>query len=159
MRLTEKQRETVEKNHNLIWDFINKNKLEDAEYYDFFAIVLCEAVMTHNPKKGRLSTHWWHCATNAYRNHLRDSGKKLKKNDHNGIMSLDEVEETLEGNPDMYFDNIEFLLSQCKNEFTEKILKLMYCGYNQTEIANKLGVTQSYISLLLAEYKKEFKDD
>lgn len=75
-RLTERQRELVEKNHNLIYGFANRNKLSVDEYYDILAIGLCRAAKMYDANNGAFSTFAYICMKNALVNYWEQNCAK-----------------------------------------------------------------------------------
>lgn len=85
--LTEEQRKLIEDNHNLIYDYIIKHKLEFSEYYDLLAIALCKAAVHYNFISSTFSTFAFACFKNACLAEHTIQSRQLKKS--NGeIMSL-----------------------------------------------------------------------
>jgi len=153
MQLTPEQADIVTENHNLIYWYIGKHNLSLEEYYDLLAIELCYTVANHDPSKGSLSNHFklradW-CLS---REHKKSQTQKrmhtsirLTDNidlvDDIDVQNLIEINDWLDGDGDDY-----------------TILKMKSKGYNQTEIAHKMGLSQSYISKILKRLKKEWLD-
>ena len=69
-KLTDDQRKLVEKNHNLIYTFARKYKINLDEYYGLLAIGLCIAARIYDPNKGlAFSTLAYQCMRNQYFNY------------------------------------------------------------------------------------------
>ena len=152
MRLNDSERTMVEENHNLIFWIINMYKLEASEYYDLLAIELCHAVRKYNPEKGSLSNYYKiRCDSVLKREYAKNSALK---NTHNGLFPLTDYNE---GVDEMNVEDIVELEQLLDGEYGQ-ILRMKLHGYNQSEIAEHFGVTQSYVSKLLSRLKGEFYD-
>lgn len=55
--LTESQKQLAEKNHDLIYSYLNYYNLSADEYYDILCIALCYICKNYNDKKGNFSTY------------------------------------------------------------------------------------------------------
>ena len=54
--LSQEQQKLVADNHNLIYSFARKHKIDVGEYYDVLALGLCKAAMYHDGVSGKFST-------------------------------------------------------------------------------------------------------
>lgn len=152
MVLTEQQKELVEKNHNLIYWVLNKYNLEMSEYYDLLAIELCHTIMKYDSKKGSLSNYYkMRCDSVLKREYAKNSALK---NTHNGLFPLTDYNEVVD---EMNVEDMVELEQLLDGEYGQ-ILRMKLHGYNQSEIAEHFGVTQSYVSKLLSRLKGEFYD-
>lgn len=85
--LTEEQRKLIEENHNLIYDYMVKHKLDFSDYYDLLAIALCKAAIHYNFESSAFSTFAFACFRNACLVEHTSKNRQLKRS--NGeIMSL-----------------------------------------------------------------------
>ena len=155
MRLTEEQQKIVEDNHNLIYWYINYANLDFQEWYDLLAIELCYTVMKHDESKGTLSTYF----------KLRADGlvyKEYRKSQAQKRFHFDaEYIDATHSNTGDHLDN-RIAIADTETEVHDlfkgeygEIMKLRYEGYSQTEIAEKLGVSQSYVSKILKKLRDE----
>lgn len=76
-KLTQIQKQLVEKNHNLIYGFAHKYKLKVDEYYDILALALCQAAMQYCKDKSQFPTFAYICMTNAIRNYIKSENKNV----------------------------------------------------------------------------------
>lgn len=150
MRLNDEQRLMVEENHNLIYWIIHDRHLDINEWYDLLAIELCLSVVGYQPSKGSFSNYYKIRSDSLISRELRKETAKKKSN--NGIYSLD-VQFNLQSDYDLETE-VE-LESLFEGEYGE-ILRLKRNGYNQTEIADILGYSQSYVSRILKGVKTEY---
>ena len=156
MRLTDEQRELVEENHNLIYWYINRRKLDIEEWYDLLAIELCYTVMKYNPEKGSLSNYFKLRADGLV--HKEHKKQNSQKRFHHGVSYVENIHSPisleLEGGSDFSVKLKEFV-----GEENSDILLLKYQGYTQSEIAEKLGISQSYVSKILKRLKDEYYEN
>lgn len=146
-KLTIDQSKLVEDNHKLIYWYLSKRGLSYDEWYDLFAIELCYTAMAYDKNQGSFSNYFKLRCDWLVKNNFRIS--QLKKNQH---IDLE------------LFDGYEYPIQ--KELFTETelcylfdgkygtILKMVYEGYTQEEIAHKLGKNQSYVSNILKKIRK-----
>ena len=159
--LDEKQRELVEKNHKLIYYTLRKYKLNEEEYYDILAIGLCKAAMNFDPERSKFSTFAMKVMYNEFLQHDRDENANKRKLNKN-TLSLNHIMrdpknqdrkcefwELLTDGREPFMDVIHMNLPDILTKQELLVCKLSYDGYSQTQIGEKLGVAQSYISRLL----------
>ena len=81
-QLNKTQQKLVEDNHNLIYSFMNKNKLSfDAveDWYGTCAVGLCKAALIFNPNKNiAFSTLAYVCMANEMKLVFRSQEKEIK---------------------------------------------------------------------------------
>lgn len=149
MKLTDEQQIIVEENHKLIYWFLSVKGLEVSEWYDLIAIELCLSVMAHDPDRGELSTYFFKRASNrVIKEHTKS--KSIKRT-HNGMYDLDNIYESFHGTESNIDDYLDV---QAIMEYdVDGILQLKIDGYNQDEIATKLGVSQAYVSNKLRDIR------
>ena len=79
-QLNKTQQKLVEDNHNLIWSFMNKNKLSlnaVEDWYGTCAIAMCKAAMTYDPdRKVKFSTVAYVYMNNEMKNTLAKHSKE-----------------------------------------------------------------------------------
>lgn len=151
MKLTEIQQKLVEDNHKLIYWIISIYKLDVEEFYDILAIELCNTIMKYDESKGSLSNYFKSRCTNVL---LKEYNKtKLRKNTNNGVCSIDlryDIADTFSVE-----DKVE-LESMFDGE-NGNILRLKADGYTQQEIADIVGVTQSYVSKIIRKERQKYE--
>lgn len=151
-KLTAEQSRLVEENHNLIYGVINTFGLDIEEYYDLMALELCYTVMKYDSSRGALSSYYYlRCKSLIKKEHKK---KSFQKNANNGISSLEKHFNIAgDNNIDEYVSTVDMF----DGEYGEYI-KLKSDGYNQQEIADLLGVTQSYVSKILRKEREKSHD-
>jgi DNA-directed RNA polymerase specialized sigma subunit len=149
--LTEIESLLVEKNHNLIYWVASKMNLDLEEWYDLLAIELCLTVQRFDSEKSTLANFYLIRVGNL----VKKEYKKLNTNKryNEGHVSLDEV--------------VDFIVDKCPSNETSLdwimeldpngILKLKAEGFTQKEIADSLGVSQPYVSNLIAKVRREYE--
>lgn len=159
----------VEKNHNLIYSFLQKQHLSVEDWYGFAAIGLCKAAITFNKEMSHFSTYAYKCMfTYVYSEKRKELQARTipsnqimyyqtQINDDNGnetnfmnyIPSKENVEDTVLSS--VIFDEYNKLLT----DRDKKIFALFRDGYTQTEISKIVGCSQSQVSRVkkkLTEY-------
>lgn len=162
--LNDEERKFVEENHNLIYSFLRKYGFSMEEYYDIAALGLIEAVKRYDPSRGAFSNFAYICMLNKVRMEMRkvrSRNKRIETISLNIELEKSSLEDFL---PDA--DTVESIYLH--NEYVERIEKLpeklktvvilLASGYNQIEIAKRMGYTQAYISRLVAKALKEIKE-
>lgn len=150
--LNEEQEKLVEENHKLIYWYIKIRHLDIEEWYDLLAIELCHTIMKYDSEKGSISNYF----------KLRADG--LVSKEYKKSQSQKRANETIS-----YIENVHYVVhdTQMTEELELKewmeinnkdILNLKSQGYTQSEIANQLNVSQSYISKILKKARKDYYD-
>lgn len=62
--MTDYQKQLVTDNHNLIYRFLQKEKLNMEDWYDLSAIGMCKAAKTFNEGTSKFSTYAFKCMFN-----------------------------------------------------------------------------------------------
>lgn len=151
MRLSPEQQKMVEENHKLIFWYIHLKGLSVKEWYDIFAIELCETVYEYNEELGSLSNYFkMKCdqrLANEYKRQFTD------KRSHNGMYPIHDME--IENDMDDIEEYVH--IRDSLDIESDRILKMRYYGYTQQEIADELGLSQSTISNILKEIRDEYE--
>lgn len=150
MKLTEEQAKLVEENHNLIYWYANMKHLDLEEWYDLLAIELCNTVLKYNPERGSLANYFKLRADGLTQKEYKK--KQALKRSGTTIQYIDEV--TSNDPADSMENMLE--LDEFMDSENRDILRLKSYGYPQEEIANMLGVSQSYVSKILKKLKKVY---
>lgn len=165
--MTPEQQLLAEKNHNLIYTFMQSHNLSlnaVEDWYGVVAIGLCRAAMTFDPTKGcEFSTFAYTCMENEVRREIRD-----RHNDASAVVSLDETipgaDETLY--VDTVSDGSDFTLAMEQSDILsrafrgltdsqQKIIRLVFGqGYTGVEVARKLGISPQYISQVCRRFRR-----
>ena len=167
--MTEEQKKLAEDNHNLIYYYgkkLNWTQEHMEEMYGHLAEALCMAAINYNPKKfkTRFSTvALKYMQLTDWQIHRLSTMKKRSGVliSYNNTMLLDnkEVEflDTLYGDEDVW-DKLNLIDLSYLPEQLRRIAYLSYLGYDQTEIGEKLGITQSLVSRKLKKIRKELEN-
>lgn len=161
IKLTEEQSKLVEDNHSLIYWYINLKGLNQDEWYDLLAIELCKAVQKHNKDKSGIANYFKLRADFLVRREYFKN--KVQKRSNNGMYDIEELfaddTELVKLSYDYNEDIMENILLKdlTSGEFGD-IIKLKWEGYTQGEIAEMLGVSQSYISKALKKVRDELDE-
>lgn len=167
--ITEEQKELVEKNHNLIYSFLQKQHLSVEDWYGLAAIGLCKAAITFNKEISSFPTYAYKCMfTHVYSEKRKELQARTipsnqimyyqtQINDDNGnetnfmnyIPSKENVEDTVLSS--VIFDEYNKLLT----DRDKKIFALFREGYTQREISKIVKCSQPQVSRVkkkLVEY-------
>lgn len=149
-KLTVPQREMVLKNHNLIYWYIGLHSLNHDDVYGTLAITLCDAVIGYDKSKGSFSTYFKSCADSAMAKEYRKT-QSQKRN-----FETVNLDHDTEDTADVAITDSDLIAYFGEKNFN--VIKLKYEGYNQIEIAEKLGVSQSTVSHILCKAREEYMD-
>lgn len=152
MKLTEEQQKQVEENHNLIYWYANKYKVNLDEYYDILAIELCNAIMKHDPEKGTLANYFRMRSEGAIYKEYRKT--QAQKRIPQGVEFIENVHHI--PNVDDMIDELE--IKEWLNKENSEILKLRVMGYSQSEIAEKIGMSQNYVCGVLRKLRRKYDE-
>ena len=168
--LSPEQQKLVADNHNLIYSFAYKYKIDIGEYYDVLALGLCKAAMYHDGVSGKFSTLAYQSMKTVYLNEVVYYDKRSKRGSNKKAEYYEEFISDDESRG-TYFDlfsdikmpdedsiilNLlfqEFCCYITNREFA--VLKMKFSGMTQKEISKEYGVTHQMVSLWLKEIKKK----
>lgn len=168
--LTSEQQQLVADNHNLIYGYCLKHKLDREEYYSDCALALCYAAQHYDPSKGSFGTYAYLCMNHQI---IKSHASAICKKRTCTQVSIDEktlggqgyrLEELLPDESDAdeswltgkaYYQEAIGKLSAKERE----LLSLMYSGYSMREIGERFGVTRACISLRLIKIKNKVKQE
>ena len=171
-QLNKTQQRLVEDNHNLIYSFMNKNKLSfDAieDWYGTCAVGLCKAALTFNPNKNiAFATLAYVCMSNEMKMVFRKQGKEIKPTLSLNCTITEEENITLEdcicSNNDE-IGQIEFytvfnkhydrLNETHKNIINDKI----YTDMTQKDMGDKYNLSQAHISRIYNNFLNNIYSD
>ena len=165
-RLSSSEREFAEAHHNLIYAFLNKEKLDQGEFYDVAALAYLKAVRRYFINKNLVDYNFSTIAWTAMKSAVIKEKKKQKSN----FVSLDEP---------AYREGVVTLIDSLGKEdnFDEKIIYLdlvrkvkpnltvkqneTLCkradGFKYSELAEKAGITKSGIGSRLSRARRKLK--
>ena len=163
--LTDEQRQLVTDNHNLIYSFLKKNKLDADEYYDLAAIGLCKSVKRYNENVANFSTYAYTCMHNEISNEFRKNSysKRIPKdmilsldheykdnydtNDSSNSVTLLRYMASKDNIEDRVLSNVyvQSVLDQL-NEKDKEILSYIVSGLTYRQIAKIVGCSHQNIA-------------
>lgn len=159
--MLDEQKKLVEENHNLIYYALGKYRLNPEEYYDILAIGLCKAAMNFDSKKSKFSTFAMKVMYTEFLQYQRMENSEKRKankdtlslnykvNDPKNEGHMCELSDLMTDRREPFMDVIHMYLPDILTSKELLVCQLSYDGYDQTQIGEKLGVTQSYVSMLL----------
>ena len=167
-QLNKTQQKLVEDNHNLIWSFMNKNKLSTnavEDWYGTCAVALCKAALTYNPDRNvKFSVLAYVCMSNEMKMVFRQQEKEIKiqysldEEENNSFQNCicsrnDEI-----GEIEFYtvFNKYYSKLNEThKNIINDKI----YTDITQKELCSKYNLSQGYISKIYNKFLDNIYSD
>ena len=166
IKLNTEQKKLVEDNHDLIYGFMTKYKLDFSTWYDVCAIGLCKAGAAYDGSN-RFSTLAYYCMHNEVKNAKRTQSAK-KRNDSRVVSLNCEVKTVynedvpLEAVIDSGAKNEEYTIGKdWADWFIENLplntLKILYermQGFTCQEIAIKIGITTSRVAQILKNLRQ-----
>lgn len=175
--LTSEQRDFVTANHNLILSFLHLKNLPiwesdpftGEDWYGTAALGLCKAASIFDPqKKYKFSTLAYHCMHNevalVYRRLNAQSRIPTDKEfSYDAECDNNDSEFTLfsmlSGNCDTLDEVITKVLCEQVIESMsakeKKVIHLLSKGYGQKEVANIVGISQTYVSRIKTKFKQK----
>lgn len=158
--LTLEQRDFAERNHSLIFAFLNENKLSEEDYYDVVVFGYLDAVYAYltepQLQKFEFSTICWRKMRGAVSNHHKAQQSKKRSADLTSIYDLPQHalsnasaynEQMLQMEIRLLMHDLTLMLSQRQIQ----IVGLRYQGYGIREISQKLNMTVKQVRSLLAQ--------
>ena len=169
MKLTKDQQKLVEKNHNLIYHTIRKCNVKQEDFYDVCAIGLCKAACKYDSNKANFSTFAIRCMVNEIKLQQRKEMALIRSCDR-CPERLDAVITNSNGDEftladflttglSAYDELVTFKLSDILTEKELYIAELKYKGYDQSEIGDLLGISQSMVSRHLLKAKNKLRKE
>ena len=173
-KLTEEQKALIEDNINLVYGYCAKHKLDVDEYFGVLAEALCTAVRYYDPSKSKLSTYVYQCfGMKLFIDHRNATTRSRDASKNNiSVIPLDIDIQDGDGQPmplaDVISDNNDDtatvdlidLVEHCiapYNDRYKRIVWLMIDGYPGYEIAKMVGVSPSYVSVVLYRFRNRFR--
>ena len=152
-KLTEEESVLVAENHNLIYWIAHFKGLNLDEWYDLLAIELCATIRHYNPSRGSLSNYY----------KMRVEGlmsKEYRRSTRQKRIPMEQMYDMELQSDDASTDDYELsdLLDWIDNSEYKQVIKLKAMGYTQKEIGDEIGFSQTYISFILKEVRKQYED-
>ena len=169
-QLNKTQQKLVEDNHNLIYSFMNKNKLNTnavEDWYGTCALGLCKAAMAYNPDRNvKFNTLAYICMKNEMTKVLD------KKSKEETCLSLDfyyedsecYLKDCIPNNHDD-FGEFEFYqifdrhFNRLSNRKKEIISACIDIDGNFNDIADALGITKQRVNAVYNDFFNKFYSD
>ena len=166
-KLTEQQKNLVEENHNLIYEFAHRHNLPIENYYGILAIGMCKAAKKFNGDSGAFSTLAFVCMKNTVLNYWNHEVIIQKAISKDKIVSYDACDASSE---EPYLnciaDNVstsDIVISKMMYEsFLDKlteiekiITQLLMEDVPQNQIAERLGYSKQNISSHINRIRKK----
>lgn len=167
MKLTEEQKKMVENNHNLIYGYCMKKKLNIDDWYGDLAISLCEAVQNYDSNKSKFSTYAYKYFDNKVLYINRENRFEKRK------INLLKTEIDTENISEEYNDKVskkvlkdkyytldsEYNCNLIMEKFDNDIGRLAVNGLTQIEIAKKLNISFSKVQKTLNNLRKVIAEE
>lgn len=165
--LTKFEQQLVTDNHNLIYGFKDKYKLDLEEYYGILALALCKAAQHYDKTKGSFSTVVYTFMINAVRNHI-----KIKNRYKIPLVYLDaDYTDSNDDNENLFdvitSDNLhpddkvegkeisQILLSMLSDKEKQIVIDRVN-GLSEEQIAIKMGCTQQNIHAWIQKIREKW---
>lgn len=176
-KLNSKQQRLVEENHNLIYGFAQKKKLEVDEVYDILALGLCRAALTYDEEKSSFSTWAFMCMSsdlNAYFNRQKMHKRKLPegvtkvyldqpiKNADNPVQSNEATIGEFTVAPSVLMTEVcegKIIAEQLLNlleESEQEIVKHKLNGLSDQEVGNIMGCGSANINYHIQKIRRKW---
>lgn len=143
--------ELVKQNYGLLVSqalkFNPKTKHEFEDYIQIASISFIKAVRTHNPEKGKLSTHACTIIRNDLSNHIRNSKNYIYTQQLN--------------DKDAYYISKEELWEYLPSSLTEeeyKVILMRINGHTRKEIATELSCSENHVKYITRKAFLKVKD-
>lgn len=146
-RLTEQEREFATRWHGVIYAFLNRNRLPEAEYYDVAVFGYLRAVMRYNrePELGRYSF-----STVAWKAMLSSVGNKKKSDRLRGARIAYSLNELTEEGSELG----DFILD-IRDSFMELVQWEEFCGLMRQVMPLLTVRQQGQLALMLEGYRMQ----
>ena len=168
-KLTPKQKAFAEKNHNLIFSFLNENHLEDQDYYDIIVFGFLTAVVKYLTREDLMNRYAFSTiAYSSMRNSLSNHQKAQNRQKRKAVtISLEtslsddsqfSLYDTIPGIDALMSDfETELLLHEIASRVSNqqfRIVRLKADGYGVRDIARKQHITMKTVSDILDSAKE-----
>ena len=150
-KLNNEQCRLIEKNSNLIYEYMILNELDFDEWYGICAIGICFAAKIFDESKGKFSTIAFKCMANEVCNERRKCGSILNEelSDNISLFKMYTTEDDLIFK--MFIEDYKSKL----NETYNTVFNMMILGYTQKEISNKCLINQSSVSRIINKIRSD----
>ena len=173
MKLNECQRQLVEKNHNLIYGFAWKNKLDLDEWYDVLALALCRTALFFDATRGEFSTIFYLTANRFVLQiyHKQNAAKRVPmsvcqslddiivEKDNGSVLTISDTVMDFDSNFDEYLE-IQDVLNRVLDNLSDRnrdIFNAVLDGDTQKEIAKRFGIAQSTVARIVKSVRNTIR--
>lgn len=171
IKLNTEQKKLVEDNHDLIYGFMTKYRLDFSTWYDVCAIGLCKAGMAYDGSN-RFSTFAYYCMHNEVKKAKRTQLAK-KRNDSRVISLNTEVKTVynedvpLEAVIDSGAKNEEYVVGKDWADWfieyaSTAMLQVLYAKLTECktcqEVADKLGASKEMVNKQIRILQKHYRE-
>lgn len=165
MKLTKQQQTLVLDNLKLVYKVLFElNLLDNEDMVQEGFLNLCLAAQTYNPEKAKFSTHaYWNIKYGVLSSIQKDNifNSSSRKSEDCLITDNDALLLGAEGEDILDIAEIHLRLEKVLNELSPqyiKMLKMIYEGFTQSEIAKATNQSQSQVSIILSKMRKEVEE-
>ena len=170
--MTEEQKRLIEDNHNLIYGFLHKNKLDPEDYYDLAAIGLCKAAIGYDETVSKCSSFAYSTMFNECMLEKRKDVRKSTVPSAQILYSDEKVKGLDDTSTATYIDTLpsaddvvgEVLLKVSIEEFlanaTERekgIINSYLRGLRTPEVCEENGISHTIASRVKSKFLKYLK--
>lgn len=163
--MTEKEKQLVEDNHNLIYFCLKKYDLPENEFYDIAAIGLIKAAKAYNEQEIKFSTFAVNCIGNEIKKEYKKRtlkrivpNDKLVRADRKIGQSLNDYYTIIQNGNENLEERVctEDLIKKITRKLDDRrkqVLAMLIDGYNMSDIASAMGVKPQRIFQLRNDIK------
>lgn len=159
----------AEKNHNLIYFYLNRYNLDHDEWYDVAAIGYMKAIHTYDAEKGSFSNHALRCMRREVSNQMsRDrrntkygitviSGDSpIRAGDDEDISIFDTIESDFNMDDHIAEEDLKaFFNTQTARR--RMVIYYFYKGYHPNEIAEMINTKPTNVRMLIRNTYRAYK--
>lgn len=158
-RLTEQEKEFATRWHGLIYTFLNKNRLPEAEYYDVAALGYLRAVMKYNR---RPELRQYSFSTIAWQTMRTDVGRKMKSDRVRDALiaySLNELTEEGSERGEFIRDAKDGFMELVQREDIRGLMQQIMPALTDRQQAHLIAMLEGYkIQEILKQQRKSVHD-
>lgn len=162
-RMTPEQQKLASENHDLIYWYLHKKGLDEADWYDILAWALCRAAQTYIPEYGEFSTLAVKCFVFAVEREMRTINRtkrsrmqtvsmQLLNDNHDHRFYAEPVDEYDFTESILADDVVEQFVRQIAGHCKERDLNIVQKtaqGMNGAELAELYGLTRERVRQIL----------
>ena len=170
-KLNDEQRKLIEDNYKLISFLYRRSYTRICSWEEFQGLgheAICKAALGYDPSKGKFTTYFTWKIKQAIEHYFRCNNYDVRKANGCAVPISTPVaqtkkktltiEDTLQAFDDTAGTAVELVhWAEKINKLPDKIKKMIqltYEGYGREEVAKKLNVSRSLVSMRIVEFKK-----